>query len=233
MGPHAYNTDSIIVSISYSGGDVRLPYTLTNTSDDGNISGTFSDPSAAGFSTFMPILTQPSQVGQPVSVNYLTADFANTIVANGILTLNNGFEIATLSVSVPNPNGMLSFSQPIALYPQQQSYRIVLAVPGLLLTANTSAVGTLSVLVTMMCGCKVTQSTATTTSYWTPSDFIVNAAVTYSNGSTENYTMTFDEASNDSVFTATISTTQGKPTQVIFTATQISTGNNGYATQAF
>lgn len=220
LGPHAYMPGDITVGLFYAGADIPFSYALSSTSNDGIISGDFT----VGASSFMPILTMQPGGGNP-AVNYLATD-ANTISGQGQVVLSGYQEVSTLLISVPQPGGLLSINQSITLKQEQTAYSFIIIVPGLLLTPGPELLaGTVSVFVSMMCGCKITVNTPT--SFWPPSDFIVSAEVCYSDGSTQVYPMNFDVTTNNSLFCAEVAN-RASVTQVNFTARQTSTGNYGY-----
>lgn len=229
LGPNAYEPNSITVILSYSGGEVTMPYQVVEgTTDDGVISQGFSD----GSTSFMPILNMPALSGQNPNVFYLTPD-TNTIAANGQFTLPTSNEVATLTVGIPSPSGnTLSIVQSVILTPQIVAYHIGVVVPGLLLTLNTAnpIANSVSVFATMMCGCKVTEGLPN--SFWTPSDFSVNALVQYNDGTATNYPLSLDTQTNNSLFSAAVQNA-GNIQSVCFTAQQKSTGNYGTIVQTF
>ncbi len=174
----------------------------------------------------MPILTPTSEAGQNPSVNYLTANINTIMGLSNAFSLPEAPELATLSVSIPTPSGKsLSLSQEVWLIPEQQFYKITVIVPGLLLEPNTPPSNTeISVYVKMMCGCKV--SVNLPTSFWSPSDFMVNASVTFNDGTTQQFTLSFDNTSNDSLFVADVPNAS-QIQSINFYAQQNSTGNYG------
>jgi hypothetical protein len=224
LGPNAYNTNDITVTLVYSGGNINLPYQLiADVSDDGIISQGFTD----GSSSFMPILSMPTLGGQNPTTFFLTPD-ANTIAASGQFALPATVEQALLNITIPTPtgDGPLTFSNAVILSPQQTAYRMIVIVPGLLLTPNTAnpIADGVSVFVTMMCGCKVT--TGLPTSFWSPSDFMVMATVQYRNGAVTQYPLGFNASTNNSLFSATMQA-EGDIQSITYTAHQKSTGNYG------
>lgn len=226
LGPHAYMTDEITVTLAYSGGTISLPYALGSMSNDGSISTDFT----VGSSSFMPILTA-QQSGNPV-VNYLTAD-ANTISAQAELVLTNDSETGMLSISVPRPDGApLVLEQSVLLVQTQTMYNPIIVVPGLLLIPGQGDPDpySISVFVKMMCGCQVTINMPT--SFWSPSDFTVSAEVWYADGSMQVCQLSFDVTTNNSLFHTGVEDYYNI-VQVNFTARQSSTGNYGYLSQSF
>ncbi len=227
LGPNAYHTDEIEVTLTYSGGEIKMPYQLvTGVTDDGIISQGFT----AGTSSFLPILHMAALSGQNPDVFYLTPG-SKTIAANGSISLPAINETAMLSVKIPSPSvEKITISQAVLLSPQQTEYTITVVVPGLLLTLNTAApiAGSISVFVTMMCGCRVTAGLPT--SFWTASDFTVTAVVLYSNGLSMPYTLSLNEQTNNSLF-STVVADETLIESVSFTAQQKSTGNYGAIVQ--
>ncbi|MBL7731048.1 MAG: hypothetical protein JNM88_07720 [Chitinophagaceae bacterium] len=229
LGPNAYNNSGIQVSLKYSLGIFPVEYKVISGTDDGAINTTFTN----GSTSFMPILTMPeSGTGNP-AVNYLTAG-PHTIVGKTNIFLPGSNETATLIVHIPTPSGkLIEIQEPVLLNPQQTDYRIIVVVPGLLLTENTSVLippDTISVFVNMMCGCKVT--TGLSTSFWTWTDFEVFARIIYNDGVNEDVTLTFDKAANQSLFTGKVPDIN-RVNKINFTARQKSTGNYGALLQSF
>jgi hypothetical protein len=221
LGPHAFETDKIELSLTYGGGEMPLAYQLGNNSDDGQINTVFT----SGLTSFMPILTQ--QENNAPAVNYLTPD-SETICATAGFEVDTLYETGMLKAAIPTPSGNpLRISQYLNLSLLQQNYRVVMVVPGLYLQPVPGAAGTtnISVLVTMMCGCRVTEGLAT--SFWAPADFNVHAELVFSNGSSQTIALAFNSTANDSSFTATVADA-ANIVQVNFTAVQQSTGNFGY-----
>lgn len=227
LGPNAYQTDNIKICLSYSGGQVDIPYQLVpGVSDDGIISQGFTD----GSTSFMPILNMGPLGGQNPNVFYLTPS-ANTINGQVELALPTSNELATLQVSIPSPNNQtLLYSQTVILTPEQTDYRITVVVPGLLLQANTAnpIPGSVSVFATMMCGCKAT--TGLPTSFWNPNDFAVSANVQYKNGSQTMYALSLNEQTDNSLFSAPVQDAEAI-VSIHFSAQQKSTGNYGALVQ--
>jgi hypothetical protein len=223
LGPNAYQTNNIKVSLSYSGGTIDFPYQLVpGVSDDGIISQGFTD----GTTSFMPILNMPALNGQNPHVFFLTPG-PHTIAGQATLELSTSIQIATLTVSIPAPNDyMLQFTQAVTLTPEQTDYRITVVVPGLLLQANTEnpIPSAVSVFATMMCGCKATVGLPT--SFWDPNDFTVSANVQYKSGTQMVYTLSLNEQTNNSLFSAPVQN-ETEIQSIYFTAQQKSTGNFG------
>ncbi len=222
LGPNAYDNANIKVSFQYSGGQFEIPYQVIASTNDGVISPTFT----AGSSSPMPILTPTSEAGQNPSVNYLTTNINTIMGLSNTFSLPEAPELATLTVSIPTPSGEnLNLTQGVWLIPEQQFYKITVVVPGLLVEPNTSSSSTeISVYVKMMCGCKV--SVNLPTSFWSPNDFMVNASVTFNDGTTQQYALSFDNTSNDSLFTADVPNAN-QIQSINFYAQQNSTGNYG------
>lgn len=222
LGPNAYDNANINVSFQYSGGQFNIPYQVIASTNDGAISPIFT----AGSSSPMPILTPASETGQNPSVNYLTANINTIMGLSNAFSLPEAPELATLTVSIPTPSGKnLSLSQGVWLFPEQQLYKITVIVPGLLVEPNTPPSSTeISVYVKMMCGCKV--SVNLPTSFWSPSDFMVNASVTFNDGTTQQYALCFYNTSNDSLFIADVPNAN-QIQSISYYAQQNSTGNYG------
>jgi hypothetical protein len=221
LGPNAYDTNNITITLNYSGGEIKLPYNLDNNPDDGQINTTFT----SDLTSCLPILTA-QQTGNPV-VNYLTP-LDTTIVAKAGITIKDKYETGTLVVTIPTPDGKpLVFSETVVLSSLQLNDRFIIPIPGLLLTGgqNSPKSTTISVFVKMMCGCGITKGLPN--SFWSPLDFTVQAEVIDSKGTTKNVPLAFDTVTNDSLFFATVPDTENVQ-QVNFTARQISTGNFGY-----
>ncbi len=226
LGTNAYNNNEIEISFEYSGGSFKLPYQVIASTNDGNISPVFTP----GCSTPMPILTAGTEAGQNPTVNYLTAN-PNTIMGlSPSFALPATNELATLTITVPTPSGKNThLQQSVWLLPEQQVYKLTIAVPGLLLAPNTPTLsGTISVYIKMMCGCKV--STGLPTSFWSPADFIVNANVFHTDGTMQQYPLEFDTETNDSLFVVQVQNVS-TISAVHFYAQQMSTGNYGAVIQ--
>jgi hypothetical protein len=227
LGPNAYEPNNIVLTLNAKAGSVSLPYRVVkNLTDDGSIAQGFAD----GSSSFMPILSMPALGGQNPAVFYLTPG-ANTIAGSAQFDLPGALEVAQLSASIPMPDKKnLHLSQPVVLQPLQTDYRITMVVPGLLLQQNDKAPipGSISVFVTMMCGCKVT--TGLPTSYWNPNDFTVTARVWYKGGTIMQYPLSLYGPTNDSLFSAAVPTPD-QIQSILFWAQQKSTGNEGALVQ--
>lgn len=222
LGPNAYDNTNIKVSFQYSGGSFEIPYQVLPSTNDGMISPIFS----TGNSTVAPILTPSVAAGENPAVNYLTTNLNTIMGLSTPFNLPNDIEQGTLSIVIPTPSGTnLCLEQGVWLLPQQEFYKITVIVPGLLVEPNTSsASGSISVYVKMMCGCKV--SVGLPVSFWSPSDFIVNANVNYADGTTQQYPLSFDSTSNDSLFVAQVANSE-QIKSINFYAQQISTSNYG------
>ena len=229
LGPNAYNNTRIYIHLIMDGQSYPFTYNAASPGiDDGNISQQFSN--ASPYAT--PILTlqtsNPGNSGSQYQTNYLTID-NNTV--RGTITVpvpNAPYIPATIKASIPRSTGQtLIVEQQIVLVPQQTDYTFIIPVAGLLLEPNptTQPEGTLSVLVKMMCGCKITVGEPN--SFWSPDDFDVTANITFANNNTISYPMSFDGTSNDSTFYVNISDTS-RILFVCYTAQQHSTGNFGF-----
>jgi hypothetical protein len=224
LGANAYNPANISVSLSYSGGNINIPYPLTtHFSDDGNVSPHFTD----GASSFLPVITipPPPPAAQVPTVNFLSADFT-TVAARAVITLPAAVEMATLTVSVPTTMGMpVLLSQQFLLNPAQPAYKIIVPVAGLYLSA-AAVTESIAVFVKMMCGCPVTAGPPA--SLWPFTDFTVYANVLDTSGGNTAYLLMYDTAqTGNSLFTAPLLNNQKPVKSVSFTAFQKSTGNYG------
>ncbi|MCW3465242.1 hypothetical protein [Chitinophaga nivalis] len=225
LGPHAFQPENITVIFTYDDNSTTPlsygpPLAIAN---DGFISDNF----VPGCSSSWPIIT-PAVNGQPTNVNYLQPT-TYTIAATGDLVLPEVAQSGTLSASIPLPFGApLLLTQSLLLLPQQSAFRLIIPVPGLLVTnGSIQSDGSICVYVTMMCGCKITQGLPT--SYWLPEDFTVNANILYEDGTTTTYAMSLDTTTNDSLFSVVPATDPGvNISNIFFTALQNSTGNYGY-----
>jgi len=231
LGPHAYQTDNILINLHYSGGVVNLPYVLNPDSNDGTPSTTF----ASGSSTFMPIITVPS-TGQPDTlVNFLSPEntaVTKTIAGQATIQLLDQIEMAQLDISIPTTLGeSFCIKQNAILNPDQSTYKIIIVVPGLYLAPSTIP-GALSVYVRMMCGCPITPGA--TASLWPDDDFIVTANVLDTSGASTTYTLTYDTTQpGNSLFSIPLSPGQKPIESVRFTASQKSTVNYGVLMQEY
>jgi hypothetical protein len=224
LGANAYDPGNITVSLSYSKGEVNMPYIVTtHFTDDGNVSPHFTD----GASSFLPIITIPAPppAMQTATVNFLSADFT-TIAARAAIALPAAVELAALSVSIPTTLGKpVVISQQVILNPDQPAYKIIVPVAGLYLSA-AQVPGSIAVLVKMMCGCPVTAGPPA--SLWPANDFTVFANVTDTAGGINCYLLTYDTVqTGNSLFTAPLLQDQKPIQSVSYSAFQKSTGNYG------
>lgn len=223
LGAHAYDADNIRVNLSYRGGEVNLPYSITpNFTTDGLASLSF----VPGASSFMPIITVPivaSGEGNPI--HFLSTDFT-TACALGEIDLPDSIEQVTVTASVPTTSGNpLLMKYPIILNPMQTAYSVIIVVPGLFLSCATLK-GQVAVYVKMMCGCPVTLGPPA--SLWPADDFAVTALVTDVSGTSSYYTLTYDKTqTGNSLFSAPLLLNQKTIKNINFLAIQRSTGNCG------
>ncbi|HEY6230162.1 MAG TPA: hypothetical protein VIW64_02750 [Pyrinomonadaceae bacterium] len=231
LGPNAYNTDSIKLSLTLDGNTLPVTYQLGPNVNDGGIGPNFlsSLPSTMGASSFLPILTPVPSSGSNPAVNYLTPNNL-TICGTVAVTVSQPTVLGTVSVSIPRPQGDdLILKQGIALNQLQADYRVIVVVPGLLLEPLPPTIpdtlNSISVMVKMMCGCPIT--TGIPNSFWAQSDFIVSAEIIRKNGARERQSLTFTSDATPSLFQATLSDIANIK-RVNFTAKQKSTGNIGY-----
>ena len=225
LGPNAFNTDQINLSVIFQGKVVTIPYHLTKSSNDGNISPGFNrtDTYNDRTSSFLPILSMPAGAGNP-SVNYLTAD-NNTICGFVTLDFTKQVEESTINVNIPNPSGgYILLSQSLLLNYQQPEYKVIIIVPGLYLQKEKMP-NNIAVYVKMMCGCPI--STGIPKSFWPENDFLVTAEIFYNNGNTERKILSFTSNNTESLFFAPVND-YADIQYVNFTARQKSTGNIGY-----
>jgi hypothetical protein len=232
LGPNAYNTDSIKLSITLQGDTLPITYHLEDNVNDGAIGPNFisSLPSVEGISSFLPILTPTPAAGSEPAVNYLTPNNL-TICGTAAVTLSQPTALGAVNVSIPRPQGDdLVLTQSIALDQMQADYRVIVVVPGLLLeeppaSAVPDTSGSIFVYVKMMCGCPIT--TGIPKSYWAQNDFLVSAEVIYKDGGSDTQSLTFTSDATPSLFHAAVNDSANIK-QVNFTARQKSTGNIGY-----
>jgi hypothetical protein len=227
LGANAYDPAGISISLKYSGGKIKIPYTVTPSfTDDGNVSPNFTD----GASSFLPIITipQPLPAVQVAAVNFLSPDFT-TIAAKANIKLSTAVEFAELLVSVPTTSGKpILLSQSVILNPAQPEYKIILPVPGLYLSVSNipKIPKMVFVFVKMMCGCPVTPGPPA--SLWPANDFTVYANVVDTSGGITEYLLTYNTAqTGNSLFSAPLLPKQKKVKSVTYTAIQKSTGNYG------
>jgi len=224
LGANAYDPAGISIDLKYSGGKIKIPYTVTPYfTDDGNVAPNFTE----GASSFLPIITiaQPMPAAQVAAINFLSADFT-TIAGKANIKLPATVEFAALSVSVPTTSGKpFLLSQSVLLNPAQPEYKITVPVPGLYLSASNIP-KTASVFVKMMCGCPVTAGPPA--SLWPANDFLVYANVLDTSGGNTNYQLTYDTTqTGNSLFSVTLPQKQKKVRSITYTAIQKSTGNYG------
>jgi hypothetical protein len=232
LGPNAYKTDSIKLSLTLKGKTVPITYQLRNKANDGVIGPDFivGLPSTKGLSSFLPILTPVAVKERNPAVNYLTPNNL-TICGTVAVPVSQPIVLGTVSVSIPRPQGKdLVLKQSIALNQLQVDYRVILVVPGLLLeepppSALPDVSNRIFVYVKMMCGCPIT--TGIPKSYWAQDDFVVVAEVIRKNGKSRKLSLTFTSDATPSLFHATV-TDFAYIKLVNFTARQKSTGNIGY-----
>lgn len=224
LGANAYDPANISISLKYSSGKIKIPYPVTKYfTDDGNVSSNFTE----GASSFLPIITIPQAAPavQVTAVNFLSADFT-TIAARASIKLPASVEFAELSVSVPTTSGKpFLINQSVILNPDQPEYKLIVAVPGLYLSAG-NVPKAVSVFVKMMCGCPVTA--APPASLWPANDFVVFANVIDTSGNKTKYLLTYDATqTGNSLFSAALLPGQKKIKSISYTALQKSTGNYG------
>lgn len=224
LGANAYDADGILITLKYSGGKIKIPYTVTPYfTDDGNVSPNFTE----GASSFLPIITipQPMPATQVAGINFLSPDFT-TVAGKAGIKLPAAVEFAELSVSVPTTSGKpFLMNQSVVLNPDQPEYKITVPVPGLYLSASNIP-KTASVFVKMMCGCPVTAGPPA--SLWPENDFLVYANVLDTSGGNTNYLLAYDtKQTGNSLFSAALSQKQKKIRSITYTAIQKSTGNYG------
>lgn len=237
LGPNAYQTDSIKLSLTLPGDTLPITYQLMDKVNDGAIGPDFlsSLPSIKGTSSFLPILTPQPATGSEPAVNYLTPNNL-TICGTVTVTLSQPSVLGVVSVSIPRPQGDdLVLTQSIALNQMQADYRVIVVVPGLLLedppaSAIPDKSGSIFVYVKMMCGCPIT--TGIPKSYWAQDDFLVSAEVIYKNGGSDSHNLTFMSDATPSLFHAAVNDIANIKL-VNFTARQKSTGNIGYLSVAY
>lgn len=236
LGPNAYNTDSIRLSLTLQGETLPVTYQLQENVNDGEIGPDFvSSSSIEEASSFVPILTPTSTDGGNPAVNYLTPN-SLTIRGAVAVTLSQPTALGNVSVSIPRPQGDdLVLTQSIALNQLQSDYRVIMVVPGLLLEEPTgfspaNMSNRISLYVKMMCGCPIT--TGIPKSYWAQDDFLVSAELIYKSGASASLSLSFTSDATLSLFQATVNEI-ANIRQVNFTARQKSTGNIGYLSVAY
>lgn len=229
LGAHAYNADQISVKLSYSKGELIIPYTIhPQFTTDGLATSSF----VPGASSFMPIITVPSTGGsEATTVHFLSPDFTT---ACGFIEIDlpASIEQASVTASVPTTSGKpLLIQYPIILNPMQPAYAVVIVVPGLYLS-NANVKDKIAVYVKMMCGCPVTQGPPA--SLWPADDFAVTALVTDVSGTSTFYTLSYDDKqTGNSLFSAPKFHNQKEIKSISFLALQKSTGNCGAITESF
>lgn len=237
LGPNAYKTDSIKLSITLHGNTLPITYQLREHVNDGAIGPNFISglPSTKGLSSFLPILTPMPAAGSDPAVNYLTPNNL-TICGTVAVTVSQPTVLGAVTVSIPRPQGdNLVLTQSIALNQMQADYRVIVVAPGLLLeefpaSARLDTSNSIFVYVKMMCGCPIT--TGLPESYWAQNDFLVSAQVIRKNGGSEKQSLTFTSDATPSLFRAAVNDI-GSIKLVNFTARQKSTGNIGYLSVAY
>jgi hypothetical protein len=228
LGPNAYGLDDITLSITLPGNEpIPITYKLAHNGNDGDIKPNFiyDRRTHEGLSSFSPILTPATAEDPHPAVNYLTPDDL-TICGTVSFPLAQPTMLGTISACIPRPQGgALAFTQSIALNQTQADYKVIMAVPGLLLerVLSSDVTNSIFVYVKMMCGCPIT--TGIPNSFWAEKDFMVKAEVTETNGRSfwRPLSLTSD---TPSLYTAAVEISKVK--QVIFVAKQLSTGNVGY-----
>jgi hypothetical protein len=229
IGQNAFMPAKIEVHIFINGIAHKLPYFSgpTNPPDDGEVGPAYFD----GASSVVPILTNnPVNAVVPVAINFLTPQPGLTVVAKGPIDLKDANEVAELVVyyPIPGPDNTvktLTIRQPITLNAFQLNYRMTVVVPGLLVHTPVLNGAQISAVVTMMCGCKV--SNGTTPPYWLPADFNVVAQVAYKNQQTVPVSLSLLPDGATSTFAGTLASTDGIESITII-ANQQSTGNFGF-----
>lgn len=232
LGPNAYNTNDIKLSLTLHGKPIPITYQLTENVNDGGIGPDFlrSLPSTYGLSSFLPILTPLPAEGSNPEVNYLTPNNL-TICGTIAVLVSQPTELGTISVRIPRPHADdLELTQSIALNQMQTDYRVIVIVPGLLLEQPKKSEvpdtpNSIFLYVKMMCGCPIT--TRIPKSFWAQHDFLVSAEVFDKNGGSERKSLTFTSDATPSLFQATVNDLSNVK-RVNFTARQKSTGNVGY-----
>ncbi len=227
LGPNAYEKDQIKVVLNTAKENYKFSY-YKQGMDDGEILPNFVD----GISSFMPIITpQPLNAQLPITVHYLTPG-NDTVVASHLIDLPDEIQTAHLIVDVPSPNGHLRFVQEVLLGKDISTnkikdpivYKTTVVVPGLLVWQPVLFQNYISIVVTMMCGCKV--SNLVNTTFWEPSDFEVYAYTEHYDQGRSILRLEFNAHSPDSRFEGKIQMSGIK--SIFFAARQISTGNYGF-----
>lgn len=231
LGPNAYKTDSIKLSLRLQGETLPVSYQLGKKANDGVIGPDFIvSKSTKRLPSFLPILTPVSGAQSGPAVDYLAPNNL-TICGTVAVSVSKPIVLGTVSVSIPRPQGGdLVLTQNIALNQMQGDYRVILVVPGLLLeepprSALPATSDRIFVYVKMMCGCPIT--TGIPKSYWAQDDFVVVAEVIRQNGERRKQKLTFRSDTTPSLFHAKVKDLADIKL-VNFTARQKSTGNIGY-----
>src|SRR5438067_5082105 len=101
LGPNAYKTDDIKLSITLQGNTIPITYKLKPDANDGAIGPNFisSLPSIKGLSSFLPILTPTPATGADPAVNYLTPN-SLTICGTVAVTLYQPTLLGTVRASI-------------------------------------------------------------------------------------------------------------------------------------
>lgn len=229
LGAHAYNADQISVKLSYSKGELIVPYTIhPQFTTDGLATSSF----VPGASSFMPIITVPS-IGssEATTVHFLSSDFT-TACGLAEIDLPATIEQASVTATVPTTSGKpLLIQYPIILNSMQPNYAVVIVVPGLYLS-GAGVKDKIAVYVKMMCGCPITQGPPA--SLWPADDFAVTANVTDVSGVVTNYTLLYEtNQTGNSLFSTPLQPNQKKIKSISFLALQKSTGNCGAIAETF
>lgn len=232
IGQNAYLPANIKVHVFVNGIEHRLPYFSApsnppNPPDDGAVGPAYFD----GVSSVVPILTNhPTTALVPVEINYLTPQPGYTVVAKGPVDLKNANETGELVVEypIPGPNNStktLTIRQPVVLNALQTNYKFTVVVPGLLVHTPVLTGNQVSAVVTMMCGCRV--SNGSTPPFWLPADFEVVAHVAYKQKPAVQVPLSIVTTGSASAFAGTLTDTIDIES-ITVTANQKSTGNFGF-----
>lgn len=231
LGPNAYKTDNIKLSLTLESQTFPIPYELGKNANDGEIGADFIiSPATNALSSFLPILTPVSGTASSTAVNYLTPNKL-TICGNVDVAVSQPIVLGTVRVRIPRPQGDdLELTQSVALNQLQEDNRVTFVVPGLLLeepppSALPNSANEISVYVKMMCGCPIT--TGIPKSFWAQDDFVVVAEVIRKNGASHKQNLAFTSDATPSLFQAAVDDLADVKL-VNFTARQKSTGNIGY-----
>jgi hypothetical protein len=230
IGQNAFKPAEIKVHLFINGKEHPLPYfsKATTSPDDGEVSSDYVD----GESSVVPILTNHQATPPvPVTINFLKPTPGLTVVAKGSIALIDANEVAELVVYYPipwpdKPAKTLTIRQPMILNELQTSYKTTVVIPGLLVHTIKLIGNQLSAVVTMMCGCKV--SNGSTPPYWLPSDFEVAANVVYKNGQkADPLRLSLSTSGATSTFEGALTNTSDIESITVI-ANQQSTGNFGF-----